>query len=61
MKYAAIYSDGGLICTDFHDTEEQAWQQLINQTDETKYELESAYHIQGMTDKQIKDLPDIDN
>lgn len=60
MKYAGIYTDEGLICTEFCDTEEEAWQQLIDSSGETRESLESAHYVQGFTDKEIRDLPDVD-
>lgn len=60
MKYAAIYEDEGVICTQFYDTEEDAWKELRQQEDCTQEELESAYYVQGFTQKQIDELPDVD-
>ena len=60
MKYAAIYTDENTISTQFCDTEDEAWQELVDNSGEPKESLESAYYVQGFTDAEIAAIPDVD-
>lgn len=59
-KYAGIYADENLIVTQFCDTEEGAWQEMIDNSGETRESIESAHYVQRFTQKEIDNLPEID-
>lgn len=60
MKYAAIYTDENLVSTGFFDTEDEAWADLEQNSGENRDALESAYYVQGFTQKQIDDMSEVD-